>query len=294
MRKLTGDGIFYVEAGGRGKNKLGSLVFLLLLAFFSVSTYGRNMAWINEITVWKDAEVKSPHKQRVFSALGNSYLGMDRLDEADAAFRVALRIGPDISGLHNNLGMIYHKRGMMDDAIAEYLSAIKIRPDFSLALRNLGVAYERLGRLDEAIKEYDRALSFEPDYGKEGQYAEIYYGRGNAYVMKGLFNKAIEDYEIALKILPSHVQVRNNLALSNLELGRLDVAEEELKKVIVFYPDYVDAYYNIGLVYAKKGMPKEALAHFEKALALDQSQDKARRAIREIKESFTRQTEKAL
>ncbi|MFZ3071715.1 MAG: tetratricopeptide repeat protein, partial [Thermodesulfobacteriota bacterium] len=110
---------------------------------------------------------------------------------------------------------------------------------------------------------------------------------------KGLFKKAMEDYEFTLKAIPGHVQARNNLALSNLELGRLDVAEDEFKKALAFYPDYVDAHYNIGLVYVKKGMPKEALAHFEKALALDPGRDKAARAIREIKEFFARQAEKA-
>ncbi|MFZ3071666.1 MAG: tetratricopeptide repeat protein, partial [Thermodesulfobacteriota bacterium] len=214
MRKANGDGILYVEAGGRGRNKLGSLVFSLLLVFFFVLTYGRNIVWINELSAWKDAEVNSPRKQRVFSAIGNAYLNMNRLDEAETAFRTALRIGPDISGLHNNLGVIYYKRGMTEFAIAEYLSAIKIRPGFSIGRKNLGVAYEKLGRLDEAIKEYDRALTIEPDYGGEGNYAEIHYNRGNVYAKKGLYDKAIEDYEFTLKAIPGHVQARNNLALS--------------------------------------------------------------------------------
>ncbi|MFZ3071668.1 MAG: tetratricopeptide repeat protein [Thermodesulfobacteriota bacterium] len=291
---MTEDDIPCVEAGGRERNKLGAFIFLLLLVFFLVLSYGRNIVWINELSAWKDVEVKSPRKQRVFNSIGNAYLNMNRLDEAETAFRAALRIeGTEMFGLHNNLGVVYYRRGMTDRAIAEYLSVIKNSPDFLAARQNLGAAYERLGRLDEAIKEYDRILSLEPDYGTDWQYAEVYYSRGNAYAMKGLFNKAIEDYEAALKKRPDHVMAGNNLARSNLELGRLDIAEDELKKIIVFYPDYVNARYNMGLVYVKKGMPEEALAHFEKALALDSRHDKARLAIKEIKESLTRQVEKA-
>ncbi|MFZ3071667.1 MAG: tetratricopeptide repeat protein [Thermodesulfobacteriota bacterium] len=234
-------------------------IFILIASVFFSAAYGRNVLWKDGITLWKDVAAKSPLSQ----------------------------------SSHNNLGVFYFKDGFMKEATVEFVEAIRIRPDYGPAHKNLGVAYERLGRLDEAIKEFGVALSFEPDYEEKRHYAEIHYNRGNAYAKKGLYDKAIEDYEFTLKVISGHVQARNNLALSNLELGRLDAAEDELKKAIAFYPDYVDAHYNIGLVYVKKGMPEEALAHFEKALALDPGRDKAARAIREIKGFFTRERERA-
>jgi len=60
---------------------------------------------------------------------------------------------------HNNLGLIYYRRGLYEKAKSEYELVIDIHPDLSKAYNNLGLVYVREGQIERAIK------LFETSYG---------------------------------------------------------------------------------------------------------------------------------
>ena len=61
---------------------------------------------------------------------------------------------------------------------------------------NRGIAYAALGQFDRAIQDYDEALRLKPDF------AEAYYFRGEAWREKADPNRALKDYEQALRVNP--------------------------------------------------------------------------------------------
>jgi Tfp pilus assembly protein PilF len=79
------------------------------------------------------------------------------------------------------------------------------RKNRATANYNRGLAYRRKGEVDRAIADYDEAIKLNPNY------AIAYNNRGVAYEKKGDKEKAISDYREALKIDPSHGGARNNL-----------------------------------------------------------------------------------
>jgi tetratricopeptide (TPR) repeat protein len=65
------------------------------------------------------------------------------------------------------------------------------------AFGNRGNAYFGKGQYDRAIEDYDQAIRLNPNY------AFAFHGRGLAYAFKGQYDRAIEDYDQAIRIIPN-------------------------------------------------------------------------------------------
>jgi Flp pilus assembly protein TadD len=60
-----------------------------------------------------------------------------RLDEAIRHFYEALRLDPDFSGAHNNLGIARARSGVLEGAADHFKAALRIDPGFVHARKNL-------------------------------------------------------------------------------------------------------------------------------------------------------------
>lgn len=99
------------------------------------------------------------HRQ---NQVGVEQLGADRLDDAEAAFRLALELDPRLVEAHNNLALVLLRRGE-DDAARRYLEAMVQRePESEELWSNLGVARLRVGELRAAEEAFGRALAIDP------------------------------------------------------------------------------------------------------------------------------------
>ena len=87
------------------------------------------------------------------------------------------------------------------------------------AHNNLGKEYYEKGLLDKAIEEYTIALS----KASEVRYAYpiAHYNLGIAYDEKGMFDASIQEYRNALRIEPKNSDTHNNLAITLLRMDRL-------------------------------------------------------------------------
>ncbi|WP_411859784.1 tetratricopeptide repeat protein [Cupriavidus pauculus] len=80
-----------------------------------------------------------------------------REDEAMRAFAEMAQDFPELPEPHNNLALLYAKRGDLKRAESELLLAIEARPDFGVAYTNLGDVYRRM-----AEQAYNNALRRNP------------------------------------------------------------------------------------------------------------------------------------
>ena len=53
---------------------------------------------------------------------------------------------------HNNLGVVYGKKGLLDKAEEHFKASIKLNPDDSYSYHNLAKVYEMKGLKDKAEK----------------------------------------------------------------------------------------------------------------------------------------------
>ena len=93
--------------------------------------------------------------------------------------------------------------------------------------------------------------------------------KGNAYYHEGQWDKAIDQYQMAIRINPDHLGARQNLGLayqSKRDFTHAMQAFEELKKMD---PLFAPAYISLGLVYTQKGRYKDAEKEYRKAVELE-------------------------
>lgn len=94
--------------------------------------------------------------------LGNALLENGSLEEAESAYREALRYGKDYPAALSNLSNVSRMMGHPSDAENYARRALKILPDFAQAWNNLGTALSEQNRYDEAEKCYARARQLDP------------------------------------------------------------------------------------------------------------------------------------
>ncbi len=94
----------------------------------------------------------------VYLNLGLAYFHLDIYDAAEANFRKALELNPNMAAAHFNLGTLYLKKGD-DKAALEHLNkAIELDPNFAASYFNRAMALANLGRTEEAIQDLEKFL----------------------------------------------------------------------------------------------------------------------------------------
>ncbi|MCX7679349.1 MAG: tetratricopeptide repeat protein, partial [Spirochaetes bacterium] len=91
--------------------------------------------------------------------------------------------------------------------------------------------------------------------------------RADAYLEAQRFEKAVNDYNIALEINPSYYFALNNRGIAHKQLGEFPQAYIDYTKALEIRPDFYIAYYNRGIVNHAMGNLKEALKDFSDAIS---------------------------
>jgi len=107
------------------------------------------------------AETRAQLEQLVLDAVQLRAKG--QLDEAVEKIRQALKLDPENSDLHRELGITFLLSKDWKRARIEMIEAIRHDPTDADAHNGLGYSLEKLGDLDAALKEYRLATRLEPD-----------------------------------------------------------------------------------------------------------------------------------
>ena len=103
---------------------------------------------------------------------------------------------------------------------------------------NRGEVYLREGKVDKAIDDFNIAVKLQP------KLAVAYNNRGNAYLLKGEIDKAIEDYSRSIKHAPKDAISYSNRSVAYLRKGKFDKTIEDANTTIALDEKLSNAYYN--------------------------------------------------
>ena len=140
---------------------------------------------------------------------GVQLLAEGRHAEAEAAFRRAWRLAPELPEVSFNIAKALQGQGRLREAEEHFLRAIRQRPNWAEAHVHLGFVYYSLRELTEAEASYRRALELEPDH------VEALNSLGaNILNNEGRIEEARVVYQQALALKPNHTGCHSNLVLN--------------------------------------------------------------------------------
>jgi predicted negative regulator of RcsB-dependent stress response len=137
----------------------------------------------------------------------------------------------------------------------------------------------------ERNKIFKDDLTLWSDAAKKSPYKmRVHHNLGKAYVERGNIDKAIQEGEIALRLMANVDKKENIKFVLNLlggayfAKGETDVALRLFQRAIEVDPNFATSYYNVGCILATKKEKDKTLEYLKKAIALDPKyKDKARR-----------------
>ena len=203
-----------------------------------------------------------PQFSAAHNNLGVALRDLGRHPEAEASYREALRLQAHYPEAHNNLGDALRALGRLGEAEASFREALRLRPDYPEAHNNLGLALRALGRLAEAEASFRAALRLRPGY------PEAHFNLGNALYRLDRPSEAELSYREALRLRPNYLEAHNNLGLTLRALGRSVEAEASFRDALLLKPDYPEAHFNLGNVLYGSDRPTEAELSYRAALRL--------------------------
>ena len=119
------------------------------------------------------------------------------------------------------------------------------------------------GDTDRAITEFQSALKLDDSF------VLAHYDLGAAYQSQGLTNQATQEYEKATALNPFFPEGNSNLGGYYFRTQKYDLAVKHFKQAIEAYPNFIQAHSNLGAVLNKLNRSEEAIPHLEKAIQLD-------------------------
>jgi TolA-binding protein len=139
----------------------------------------------NAIKAYQTAIQLNPYRDDMQMKLGNLYYAEGRYQEAESAYKEAVKIYP-IGDNYYALGQTYLSMGLYSEAETQFNEIIRLEPDRPNGNFGLGQALNMQQRHEDAIRQFEEAIAIQEDF--YDAYAEI----GYAYADLGEMDKAQE------------------------------------------------------------------------------------------------------
>lgn len=148
--------------------------------------------------------------------LGNFFARSGQPEDAERAYRQALKLAPRFVPAMINLADLYRENGMDPAAKTLLQTAIELEPRIAAPRHALGLLLVRERKADQALAELQKAAELEPG---NARYAYVY---GVALYGQGQQQEAIAVLEAALQRHPHDAEVVSALLAYYHELGEVE------------------------------------------------------------------------
>jgi CHAT domain-containing protein len=210
---------------------------------------------------------------------------------------------------------VFFYKSDVDNGLVALNSAYKQQRPVEARITNLDYApFVTLRGGDSArvdSRELERSERYLLDAVRDHPDALSHQALGKFYLTKRDFDKAISEFEEALKANPNNAQIYADLGAALLEKAKLDLSAnrgnentpemgkgleelarslENLNKALEINPNLLEALFNRGLCYQYMKLPRQAAADWRKYLEKDSTSswaDEARRNLKALEQTST-------
>ncbi len=185
-----------------------------IAALLAVFTFQRSALWGNEVALWSDSLVGSPHKVRPQFQLAFAHYSTGQCGQAVAEFEKAAQLAPPNNQLLADWGLALDCAGRPEEARARFEQAAQKQPTAYL-YSQIAMIYGKQNQMPEALHALDEAAAIDPNFDP------IYAYRGVVYYKQAEFEKSKAAFQRALQLNPGNEAARNGLATVNEHLAQL-------------------------------------------------------------------------
>ncbi|MDD5120517.1 MAG: tetratricopeptide repeat protein [Candidatus Omnitrophica bacterium] len=266
------------------RKKLFIFTIGLFCVFYILLTAGRNFEWRNPVVFYKSIMKYSPNSFQAHSNLGVQYEYLGRFSEAEAEYRRALKIKPDLMEARLSLANLYFKQKLYARAKLEYelLENTPLGVKAGEVENNLGNIYEAMGDMQAAVAKYTQALRLDPNLKfTHFNLARIYFPKGDMELVvfhllrslgesgdeaDPLKRKLVADFIKNTSFVDNAAEFYNNLGINLAKSNYWQSAINSFHCASELSADSADYHYNLALAYLNvqeraksKGALKQAL-----------------------------------
>lgn len=211
----------------------------------------------------------SPLRLETYELLGQLYLDKEDFEKALTNFEHGLRLDGGDPATYHRLGFLLLRTKRYDRAVDILRAAQKKYADQAMFSYMLGIALSQTKRHDEALTAFSDAQTLAEVKSQDLLDADFYFSYGAAAEQAGQVDKAVTLLKRSIEMEPNNAQAFNYLGYMWTDRNeRLDEAGELINKALAIEPEnsaYLDS---LGWHFFRKGDFERALKEILKAQAI--------------------------
>src|SRR6185295_17838755 len=216
--------------------------------------------------------------------LGNIFLELNRLEDAQGSFSTALELDKNNPAAHYGLGQVAVSKRSYAEAVDHFEKTLAQVPDANRVHYSLAMAYRSLGNPEKAKAHLAQQGSVgvrvaDPLFDSlrdliTGE--RVYLARGKVAFEAQRFADAVSEFRKAVAAKPDSVTARINLGAALTQVGDLNGAVEQFEEALRLDPGRVNAHYNLAVLLARQNKHDQAITHLRSALRVEENDLNAR------------------
>jgi len=194
--------------------------------------------------------------------LGQLYSASSQMDFAEAAYRKAVELDPNLNAAYAQLAQIYVRTNRTDEALAQLEKGLEHNPKNVPVMMLKGMLQHQKGAIEDAQLTYEGLLGINPSFAPAAN--------NLAYILqeKGDLERALQLAEIARKEAPDNPDIADTLGWILYHRGTLDRALGLLKEAAAGRPQNAEILFHLGLAHHKLGQFEDTARVLKQAIAL--------------------------
>ena len=227
------------------------------------------------IASYENAIRMQPNYLEATIKLGTHHLRSRRAALAAEQFNRAVEINDDIVDAYIGLARAQLLADEVDNALSTLYLAAAIQDNSTLLFSETAILHLQTTLQDEsepageggaAIEIADVIKAHESQMANTPESADIHYKYGILMLIAGEMGRAVESFERALEINPTHHRARTKLVLCLHETDRQALATDILIKSEAISLDILELHYKTAILYCDRPKFAEALAHLRSTM----------------------------
>lgn len=189
---------------------------------------------------------KFPNESDFYHGLAEVYKQTGGVEAADSVYKAGIAVNPENLAIRNAYVDFLVGLKRYKEALEQELIIVKAKPDDPFAQEKLGDIYVKLDMCKEAAEAYGKAKELRPDK------IEIYTKLANAYLCQKNYTMAENVLKEAIELDSTKLIPHVYLGVVYMNAGKEGAAEKEFSYILSKDPNYPDALYFLGAIYARK------------------------------------------